>query len=385
MTSELRRYLVDEFQRLGPELAAMERAIRAFWEHPETPALGVWGVPPVVTPPPVPPADGAATERYLYGQLHGHIHPAIEAHRMGFLTVPTLLPHLAYYPGAFPQSHLVATSLGATVTDTGNPLAVGTEPLIRDLTELPRIAEADVAQSPLLRALCRAIEEMMEITQGALAVEPYVQHGALDFAADVIGVQAFYELTALDQEGAARLLQVCARKWVEYRRAQEQAAGGRWACRRFEPGLYYGDSLLENLPPLTIRELALPVAGQLASEYGGIVFGIARHGDESLMADIAALPKFRGCVAPFTWPTDAVIAGMAGKGTLRMDYAGYLFAPDWRDCLAHVRRLAGKVRLLSHICPMHCRCNFKETNRQLRDAMMRQFDDLRSTWATQRV
>jgi len=378
MITELRRFLRDEFERLGPQLAAMERAIRAFWDYPECPALGVWGVPPVATPSSWP-KDGTATERYLYHQLITHIRPAIEAHQRGFITVPTLLPHLAHL-GPFPQSHLIAAALGAKVADTGDPLAVSTEPLIHDLADLPRVEDMDVTASPLLRALCQNIEEMAEVTRGALSSEPYLQHGPLDASADVIGVQSFYELTALNPEGAARLIRVCTDKWLDFRRAQERAAGGRWAGRRFEPGCYYGDSLLENLAPRTIRELVLPVAGWLASEYGGIVFGISRHHDASLLPGIVALPHFRGCTAPLAWPTDTVIACVAGKGVLHIAYAGYPGAPAWRECLAHVRRLAGKVRLLANICPMHCRCFFKETDQELRDSLMRQYEELCMAW-----
>jgi len=378
VTSDLRRFLQDEFQRLGPQLTAMAREIREFWERPDVPALGVWGVPPVVAPP-APPEGGTAPERYLYQQLETHIRPAIEAHEQGFATVPTLLPHFAYHEGPFPQSHLVAAALGATVTDTGDPLGVGVEPLIGDLGELPRVKDADVSQSPLLGALCRSIEEMAEVTQGSLAFEPYLQHGPLDLAADVIGHQPFYELVALDPEGASRLLQVCSAKWLEFRQAQEQAAAGNWAGRRFEPGLYYGNSLMQNLFPQTIRDLVLPDATGLAEQYGGIVFGLS-HEDVRLLNDVVALPHFRGCGVPVRCPADLVAEQLAGRGVLHMTYAGYRGAPDWQGCLAHVERLAGKVRLLANICPMHCRCFFEETNQQLRDATLRRCDDLRSAW-----
>jgi len=209
MTTDLRRYLADEFGRLGWTLAAMERRIRDFWAHPQTPALGVWGVPPPRERPAPPYADRSPTERYLYDQLVSHIRPAIEAHDRGFLTVPTLLPHTAFVPGPFPHSHLVAAALGARVTDTGDPLAVGAEPLIRDIAELARIEALDVTGSPLLQGLCRAIAEMAEISQGGVAFEPYLQHGPLDLAAGVIGTQAFYELTALARTRGGRAPDSC--------------------------------------------------------------------------------------------------------------------------------------------------------------------------------
>lgn len=379
MPSDLGRYLHEEFARLAPTLAAMEGRIRDFWAHPATPALGLWGVPPPAARPAPPYPGGTPTERYLHDQLVAHIRPAIEAHGRGFLTVPTLLPHTACVDGPFPQSHLVAAALGARITDTGDPLAVGAEPLIHDLAELPRLEALDVTRSPLLQGLCRAIVEMAEITQGAIAVEPYLQHGPLDLAAGVIGTQAFYELTVLDPEGAARLIGVCADQWLAFRQAQERAAGGRWAGRRFEPGCYVGDSLLENLPPNTIRELALPVAARLAGAYGGVVVGIGRHPDASLLTDIAAVPGFRGAGVPLSWPPDAVAAALAGKGVLHMGYAGYPGAPDWTDCLNHARRLRHRVRLLANICPMHCRCFFKETDQELRDRFWRQGEEINST------
>ena len=124
----------------------MEERIRDFWAHPETPALGVWGVPPRERPAP-PYAEGTPTERYIYDQLVTHIRPADD----------------------------------------------------------------------------------------------------------------------------------------------------RWAGRRFEPGCYYGESLLESLSPSALRELALPVAACLGREYGGVVVGIGRHPDASLLPDIAAVPGFPRC------------------------------------------------------------------------------------------
>jgi hypothetical protein len=163
----------------------------------------------------------------------------------------------------------------------------------------------------------------------------------------------------------------------DFRRAQERAAGGRWAGRRFEPGCYYGEALLENLSPAAVRGLALPVAARLAKKYGGVAVGIGRHRDASLLADIAALPGFRGAGVPLAWPPDAVAATLAGKGVLHMAYAGYPGAPAWSEGLAHARRLRGRLRLLADICPMHCRCFLSESDRELRDRFWRQGDDLR--------
>lgn len=376
MTSDLRAFLSDEFAQLRPALAAMERTIRDFWVHPETPALGVWGVPPPRDRPALPYPDGAPTERHLYDQVVTHIRPAVEAHERGFLTVPTILPHTAYVAGPFPQSHLIAAAMGARTTSTGDPLAMGAEPLIRDVAELPRIEALDVTESPLLQGVCHAIAEMAEITHGVVAFEPYLQHGPLDLAADVIGVQAFYELTALDPDGAARLVRVCTDKWLDFRRAQERAAGGRWADRRFEPGCYHSDSLLENLPLDTIRELVLPIAARLAREYDGVVVGIGRHPDASLLPDIVALPGFRGVGVPVAWPPDTVAAALAGKGVLHMAYAGYPGAPAWSDCLDHARQLRWRVRVLANICPMHCRCFFKASDLEVRCRLWQQAEDI---------
>lgn len=110
-----------------------------------------------------------------------------------------------------------------------------------------------------------------------------------------------------------------------------------------------------------------------------MVVGIGRHPDATLLPDIAAVPGFRGAAVPMDWPPAGVAAALSGRGVLHMGYAGYPGAPACPDRLARARQLRKRVRLLANICPMHCRCFFKETDHELRDRFWRQGEELNST------
>lgn len=387
-TSELRGWLEDEMEALGEVMPTLEGRIAAFWSCPEPPELAVWANFPAIGEVPAPP-PGPPSEQHLYYQLMTNIKPTLESREHGFDTVPMLLPCLRYYAGPPFGTHFLAAVLGAEVSFPDK--AAGQEqagwdawskPLIADLSELPRVEEIDVARSPIMQALLRGYEEMAEIVRGRIPFRRFVMTYPLDFAADVIGHLKFFELLALEPEAAARLIEVCTRKWMEIIELQARAVGGRMVSRHYEPGLLLSDMILPFLSPRIIRKVVLAYNASMSALWNGIFVDV-KHPDASLLDDYLSLPGLRGCSVPSDWSWQAVIDGLQGRGILLAGFDWHFHEGEepsapicrpWGVCCRHLAQVAGKLRVLATVSA------WGKTPAQQRECALRDLADLRQVW-----
>ena len=386
--TELRRLLEDELEALAEPMRALQAEARDFWRCPDAPALAVWGNLPSLTGAPEP-LPGTLTERALYDQLHATVKPALESRRYGFDSVPVLFAHDRHYRGPAFGTRFLAAVMGAEITfPDGLPPAerigwrAGVKPLIEDISEIGRLEDVDVSQSVLLKAILQAYEELAQIVRGRMAFVRYSPTLPLDFAADIIGHERLFELIAADPDAAARLLDVCTRKWLEMMRLQERAAGGAVASYMYQPGIYVHDMILPYLSPEAIRRLVIPYNARLSAAFGGIALHI-NHPDPSLLDDYARLPGICACGFKQDWPPKPVLDLLAGNAVLTVSLAWHYHEgkePWSPECLAwaeHCQRLmpvAGRVRLLATLA------GWGDTPAERRECMLGDLADVRRIW-----
>ena len=390
--SELWRFLDDEFAALDGQMRELEAEARAFWLHPESASLAVWGQIPVMSEIPDPP-PGTLSERELYYQLMNNVKPALESRRHGFDTVPVLYPHDRHYKGPPFRTHFLAVVVGGEVRYPADvPLKerkgyrAWVDPVIRNVSEIDALEEVDVSRNPALRAVLRSYEEMGDIVQGRIPFTHYSPIQPLDFAAEVIGHVRFYELVGSNPESALRLLEVCTRKWLEMMRLQEGAAGGRWANASYEPGILVGDMILPFLSPASIRQVVIPYNAMLSGAYGGIVAGIG-HPDPSLLDDYLGLPGLYGCSVHEDWPAEPVVEALKDKVVLKANFNWHFHrgkekeAPvclPWERCCQLMSQYAGKLRVQASVT------GWGKTPRERLECILGDLADLRRIWEYRR-
>lgn len=386
--TELRKLLEDELAALAEPMRSLGEEARDFWRHPETPALAVWANFPALEEAPEPPT-GSLTEQALYAQLHATVEPALESREYGFDTVPALAAHNRHYEGpAFGTRFLAAVVGGEIVFPEGLPekerigWRAAVKPLISDISEIALLEDVDVSQSPTLLAILRAYEELAEIVQGRIPFTRYSPTLPLDFAADIVGHERFFELVAADPEGAARLIDVCTDKWLQMMRLQQQAAGGDMASYLYQPGVYVHDMILSYLSPESIRRIVIPYNARLAAAFGGIALQI-NHPDESLLHDYARLPGVCAYGFKQPWSAPRVLDTVRNKAVLtaNLNWHYHEGKEPWSpECLPweeHCRRLApfaGRLRILATLS------GWGDTPTERRACQLRDLDDLRRIW-----
>jgi len=386
--SDLRRLLEDELDALAGPMGALAEGARDYWRHPETPALSVWANFPALGDSPEPPT-GSLTEQALYAQLHGTVKPALESREYGFDTVPTLAAHDRHHKGPAFGTRFLAAVMGAEVVfpeglspDERTGWRASVKPLIKDLSEIGRLEEVDVSRSPVLGAILRAYEELAEIVRGRIPFTRYSPTLPLDFAADVISHERFFELLAADPEGAARLIGVCTDKWLEMMRLQERAAGGNVASYLYQPGIYAHDMILSYLSPESIRQIVIPYNARLSAAFGGVALQI-NHPDESLLDDYAGLGDVCAYGFKQDWSAERILALLRGKAVLtaNLNWHYHEGREPWSpECLAweeHCRRLtpfAGRVRVLASLS------GWGDSPAERRECQLHDLEDLRRMW-----
>ena len=383
--SDLRRLLEDELAALARPMRALEEEARDFWRHPDAPALAVWANFPAADNA-LPAPVGTVSEHALYEELHRSVKPALESRRCGFDTVPVLVAHERHYRGPSFGTRFLAAVMGAElVFPEGLPerertgWRAGVKPLIKDLSEIGRLEAVDVSQSPLLLAVLRAYEELAQIVRGRIPFTRYSPTLPLDFAADVIGHERFFELLAADPEGAARLLHVCAEKWIEMMRLQERAVGSPMANSLFQPGIYVHDMILPFLSPDTIRRIVIPYNARLSAAFGGLSLHI-NHPEQSLLDDYSRLPRVCAYGFQRNWSPARILECLRNKAVLTASLNWHYHQgkkPSSPECLPweeHCRRLAplaGRLRILATLS------GWGETPLEQRQCMLRDLADLR--------
>ena len=386
--SELRRLLEDELAALEEPMRELEAAARAFWLHPETASLAVWGQLPVLREIPEPP-PGTLSERELYHQLMHNVKPALESRQCGFDTVPVLYPHDRHYPGPAFRTHFLAVVVGAQVRYPAgvtpaemDGYRAWVDPLIRDVSELGALEDVDVSRSLALRAVLQSYEEMTEIVDGRIPFTHYSPTLPLDFAAEVVGHVRFYELVASEPESASRIIEVCTAKWLEMMRLQEETAAGRWANANYEPGILVSDMILPFLSPASVRQVVIPYSAMLAGAYGGIVANID-HPESSLLDDYLALPGLRGCSVHEGWPSGLTVSALQSEVVLKANYNWHFHrgrdkeAPvclPWEQCCEQMWQYAGRVRVQASVT------GWGRTPGERRECILRDLADLRRIW-----
>ncbi|MFH1008716.1 MAG: hypothetical protein V1800_14640 [Candidatus Latescibacterota bacterium] len=383
--TRLRLFLEEEIEALSDAVHEAEEAGKAFWLHPEQPALSVWVDLPRLHDIPEP-MDGSITERALYDQLMGGVRSALESSALGFSAMPVLYPHDRHYTGPAFGTHFLTAVLGAEVSFAKDTEQIGwnswAKPLIQDVSGIRALEDIDVAQSPVLQAILSGMREMAEIVRGRVPVGRYAPTNPLDFAADVIGQIAFYELVAADPEGASALVDVCLKKWMEMMALQEAAAGVPLVNCCYIPGIRLSDMMGPYLSPTHIRTVLLPFNRKMAALYGSCAVDIG-HQDRSLLADYLTLDGLRGLSVPADWPMEPVVEGLAGKGVLQANYNWHFHkgkrpeAPvciPWEDCCRQVSEVAGKLRVLAGLS------GWGDTPQERRDCVLSDLEDLRSAW-----
>jgi len=369
-------------------MRTLEHEARDFWFHPEEPALRVWAQFPAPAEIPEPP-PGSVSEQELYQQLMTRVKPTLQSRRYGPAAVPVLHAHDEHYQGPPFRTHFLAIVMGAEVVyppDVPVHERMGyrawVRPLIGDVSEIDALEDVDISQSPALQAVLRAYEEMGEIVQGRVPFTHYSPTLPLDFAADVAGHTRFYELMGADPEAAARLLDICTRKWLEMMSLQEKAAGGRWTNARYEPGLAVGDMILPFLSPKNIRDVVLPYNAQSSAAYGGIVVGIG-HPDPSLLDEYLQLPGLRGVSVHKDWPAEPVVEALRDKLVLRLGFTWHYHAGQkprptcipWDECRRRLAQFAGKLRVEVAVS---CRGETPEETRRL---LLQDLEDIQNVWS----
>lgn len=385
MKSELRRFLEEELDAISESSACMEQEVRAFWDHPEEPALAIWSDLPVLEEIPEP-RDGSLSERQLYDLLMRNVRPALTSPKYGFISAPILFPHDKHYSGPPFGTRFLAAVMGAQISFPKNTKPIAwdafAEPLIQEASEIEKLEEIDVAQSPVLQAILSGLREMSEIVRGRIPFTRYTPTYALDFAADVVGHLNFYEWVAEKPEEAARLVDVCLRKWLEIMALQEEAAGSRLVNHQFAPGIRIYDMIGSFFSPESTRKVVLPYNRKLAAHYGCCVADIV-HQDQGLLDDYLRLPDMRGLVVPVDWPMEKVVEGLRGKALFRPNYAYHVHegkkpvAPicvPWEDCCRQITDTRGELRVLAAITGLG------DTPRERMDDVLRDMEDLRRTW-----
>jgi len=386
--SELRRLLEDELDALAEPMRALEEEARDFWRHPETPALSVWANFPALEDAPEPPTGGL-TEQALYAQLHSTVKPAIESREHGFDTVPVLAAHDRHHRGPAFGTRFLSAVMGAEVIfPEGLPeeerigWRAGVKPLISDISEIAVLEDVDVSKSPTLLAILRAYEELAEIVRGRIPFTRYSPTLPLDFAADVISHERFFELVAADPEGAARLIEVCTDKWLEMIRLQERAAGGDVTSYLYQPGIYAHDMILSYLSPESIRRIVIPYNARLSAAFGGIALQI-NHPDPSLLDDYARLPGVCAYGFKQAWSAARVLETVRDKAVLTANVNWHYHEgkePWSSECLPweeHCRRLApfaGRLRVLAAVS------GWGDTSAERRECQLGDLADLRRIW-----
>ena len=387
-TSELRRLLEDELEALAEPMRSLGEEARDFWRHPETPALSVWANFPALEDAPEPPT-GSLTEQALYAQLHGMVRPALESRQHGFDMVPVLAAHDRHYKGPAFGTRFLAAVMGAEVVfPEGLPekerigWRAAVKPLISDISEIAALEDVDVSKSPTLLAILRAYEELAEIVQGRIPFTRYSPTLPLDFAADVISHERFFELVAVDPEGAARLIDVCTDKWLEMMRLQEQAAGGNVTSYLYQPGIYVHDMILSYLSPESIRRIVIPYNARLAAVFGGIAVQI-NHPDESLLDDYAGLGDVCGYGFKQDWSAERILALLRGKAVLTVTLNWHYhegkepWSPEclpWEERCRRLAPFAGRVRVLATLA------GWGDTPAERRECQLGDLADLRRMW-----
>jgi len=385
----LRRFLDDELDALAAPMRKLEARVRDFWRHPGTPALSVWAnnFPAPELPP--TPSDGSLSERALCGQLRNSVASALESRRYGFGTVPVLSTHDRHYDGPAFGARFLSAIMGAQVLFPGSlpaeertGLRAGVKPLIESAAEIDRLHDVDVSGSPALRAILRAFEELAEIVQGRIPFIRYAPTLPLDFAADLIGHERFFELAAADPDEFARLIDVCTDKWLEIICLQERAVGGELAGYHYQPGCYINDMILRYLSPETIRRVVIPYNARLSAAFNGVTLCID-HSDHSLLEDYARLPDLHGCGFKHDWPASRVLKLLRDNTLLTPSLAWHyhrgkrghpaVYLP-WEE---HCRRLlpfAGRMRILATLSGRG------DTRAERRACLLRDLEDLRGIW-----
>jgi len=387
-TSDLRRLLEDELAALAEPMRALVAGARDFWRHPETPALSVWANFPALEEAPEPPA-GSLTEQALYAQLHATVRPALESRQHGFDTAPVLAAHDRHYEGPAFGTRFLAAVMGAEIVfPEGLPekerigWRAAVKPLISDVAEIALLEDVDVSQSPVLGAILRAYEELAEIVRGRIPFTRYSPTLPLDFAADVISHERFFEILAADPEGAARLIDVCTDKWLEMMRLQERAAGGNVTSYLYQPGICVHDMILSYVSPESIRRIVIPYNARLAAAFGGIALQI-NHPDESLLHDYAGLAGICACGFKQDWSVEGILAFLQNKAVLTANLNWHYHegkAPWSPECLPweeHCRRLApfaGRVRVLAWLS------GWGDTPAERRECQLGDLADVRRVW-----
>ena len=386
--SDLRLLLEDEFAALAEPMRTLEHEARDFWAHPDEPALRVWADFTTIGQTPEPSA-GSVSERELYRQLTEQVKPTLQSRRYGSDCVPMIYPHDKHYQGPPFRTHFLAVVMGGEVVyppDVPVHERMGyrawVKPLVRDVSEIDALEDVDVSQSPALQAVLRSYEEMGEIVQGIVPITHYSPTLPLDFAADVAGPTRFYEMLGGEPEAAARLLDICTRKWFEMMSLQEKAAGGRWVNAHYEPGLSAGDMILPYLSPKTIRDVVLPYNARLSAHYGEIVVGIG-HPDPSLLEEYLQLPGVRGVSVHPDWPAEPVVDALRDKIVLRIGFDWHYHPGQkprptcipWDECLRRLAEFAGKLRVEVSVS---CRGETPEETRRL---LLQDVEDIHNVWS----
>jgi len=387
-TSDLRRLLEDELDALAEPMRALVAGARDFWRHPETPALSVWANFPALEEAPEPPT-GSLTEQALYAQLHATVKPALESREYGFDTVPVLTAHDRHCEGPAFGTRFLAAVVGAEVIfPEGLPekerigWRAAVKPLISDISEIGRLEDVDVSQSPTLLAILRAYEELAEIAQGRIPFTRYSPTLPLDFAADVVGHERFFELVGADPEGAARLIDVCTDKWLDMMRLQEQAAGGNVTSYLYQPGIYVHDMILSYLSPESIRRIVIPYNARLAAAFGGVALQI-NHPDESLLDDYAGLRDVCAYGFKQDWSAERILALLRDKAVLTANLNWHYhegkepWSPDclpWQERCRRLVPFAGRLRVLATLA------GWGDTPAEGRECQLSDLADLRRMW-----
>ncbi len=386
--SELRKLLDDELDALAEPMRTLTQAARDFWRHPEAPQLAVWANFPPAAMAPDPPV-GTLTEEALWAQLHNTVKPALDSRRHGFDTVPVLVAHDRHYHGPPFGTHFLAAVMGAEIVfpdslPPGERTAwrAGVRPLIEDLSDIGRLEDLDVSQSAPLVAILRAYEELAEIVQGRIPFTHYSPTLPLDFAADIIGHERFFELVAGDPEGASRLLAVCTSKWIEMMQLQERSASGAITAYLYQPGISVSDMILPYMSPRAVRQIVIPYNARLSAAFGGISLNIG-HPDESLLDDYVRIPGVCSCGCNPGWPAARVLAALRGKYVLTAGLNWHFHkgkTPGSPACIPweeHCRRLApfaGRLRVLASLSA------WGDTPDERRACLLGDLGDLRRIW-----